>query len=54
MNPGTRTAAWYDVTADGNRFVLMRPDEKTGLTGFTHVNLTFNFFTEIQRALSPK
>jgi Tol biopolymer transport system component len=45
---------WYDVSADGDRFVVLHRAPQDATAGFTHVNLIFNFFTEVRRALASK
>jgi hypothetical protein len=32
----------------------LQQEAKTASAGFTHVNLIFNFFTEVRRALASK
>jgi eukaryotic-like serine/threonine-protein kinase len=43
-------ARWYDVSADGNRFVVLAPDDEI----LTHVTLVFSFFDEVRRMLTRR
>ena len=43
-------AWWYDVTADGNRFVFLKAEESRAAGGFSHVTLVTNFAETIRRA----
>ena len=45
-------ASWYDVTADGSRFVVLQANKDAPTGGFTHVTFVFNFFDEVRRALA--
>jgi hypothetical protein len=38
----------YDVTADGQRFVMLQRVDRE-VNRYTHVNLVFNWFEEIRR-----
>jgi hypothetical protein len=43
-------AAWYDVSADGSRFVVLEPGDEV----LTHVTLVFGFFDEVRRVLAGR
>ena len=43
-------ATWYDVSADGSRFVVLEPDDEV----LTHVTLVFGFFDEVRRMLAGR
>ena len=45
-------AWWYDVSADGNRFVILKADETGASGGYTHVTLITNFLETIRRVTS--
>jgi eukaryotic-like serine/threonine-protein kinase len=47
-------ASWYDVTADGSRFVVLTANKDAPTGGFTHVTFVFNFFDEVRRALAGR
>ena len=49
-------AGWYDVAADGNRFVVLLPVGEVVRTGRTHFTLVFNFQDDVRRlvAREPK
>jgi Tol biopolymer transport system component len=42
---------FYDVSADGSRFVVLKVDENVA---FTHVTLVLNFFDEVRRVLAGR
>jgi hypothetical protein len=46
-------ATWYNVSADGSRFVVLKADD-VGIAAFTHVTLVFSFFDEVQRMLAGR
>jgi hypothetical protein len=41
-------ARWYDVTADGSRFVVLAADDEM----LTHVTVIFGFFDQVRRMLA--
>jgi Tol biopolymer transport system component len=43
-------ANWYDVSADGSRFVVLEADDDV----LTHVTLVFSFFDEVRRMLARR
>jgi len=47
-------ATWYDASADGTRFVYIKPLATAPSQGFTHVMLALNFFDEVRRATAAK
>ena len=46
------SGTFFDVTADGTRFALLQAESRPSSTGFTHVTLVFNFFSDVRRALA--
>ena len=47
-------ATWYDASADGTRFVILKALANMPPQGFTHVTLALNFFDEVRRATAAK
>lgn len=43
-------ASWYDVSAEGSRFVVLEADDDV----LTHVTLVFGFFDEVRRMLAGR
>ena len=43
-------ASWYDVSAEGSRFVVLEADDDV----LTHVTLVFSFFDEVRRMLAGR
>jgi hypothetical protein len=47
-------STWYNVSADGSRFVVLKADDDVGISAFTHVTLVFSFFDEVRRMLAGR
>lgn len=47
-------SSWYDASADGTRFVFLKPLANMPSHGLTHVTLAVNFFDEVRRATAAK
>ena len=43
-------ASWYDISAEGSRFVVLEADDDV----LTHVTLVFGFFDEVRRMLAGR
>jgi Tol biopolymer transport system component len=46
--PGTQTGAFYSVSPDGERFLMMKPVEAQ-TSALTQINVVLNWFEELKR-----